>query len=382
MRNKIILASDSFKGSLSSVQVGEAAARAVREVMPDKQFKVVPVADGGEGTVEAVVSALGGELVSAEVSDPLGVAVTAAYGLCGETAVIEMSAASGLPLVPEEKRNPWVTSSYGTGELIRDALTRGCRRFFIGIGGSATNDGGVGMLRALGFKFLDKNGREIGAGGGETGRVVTIDTSGVMPELAEASFTVACDVNNPLIGFNGASRVYGPQKGADEHMVEQLDACLTSFAHVVAETVGEDLSDYPGTGAAGGLGFAFLVFLGATLEPGIDMVLDAIGFDSLLEDAFLVITGEGKLDLQTCMGKTPYGVLQRASSRGVPVIAIGGAVMPEAVPGLMQAGFSAVFPIVAGPADLMTALNPEVASQNVERTVGQILRIVKLSQYP
>lgn len=379
-KNKIILAFDSFKGSLSSQQVGEASARAVKTVMPDSCFDIIPVADGGEGTVEAVVSVLGGKLVSVEVFDPLGHPVVAVYGICGETAVIEMSAASGLPLIPEEKRNPWITSSYGTGQLILDALTKGCRKFLIGIGGSATNDAGVGMLCALGFRFLDKEDKEIGMGGGEIGRIVAIDTSRVVPELAESSFTVACDVKNPLIGFTGASYVYGPQKGADKYMVEKLDHCLSSFAKVVANMIGEDLSFRPGTGAAGGLGFAFLVFLGAVLEPGIDMVLDAIGFDYRLEDALLVITGEGRLDFQTCMGKTPYGVLQRAKARGVPVIAIGGEVVPEAVPVLIEAGFRAVFPIVAGPVDLKNALNSEIASSNVERTIGQILRVIKLSQ--
>lgn len=378
MKNKIVLASDSFKGSLTSLEVGEAAAKAVKSVMPEIGYKVVPVADGGEGTVDAVVSALNGEFVTARVTGPLGTPVDAVYGVCGDRAVIEMAAASGLPLVEPAKRNPWVTTTYGTGELIRDALGHGCRRFLVGIGGSATNDAGIGMLTAIGFRFLDKDGREVGRGGGEAARIVAIDTAEVDPALRESEFTVACDVTNQLTGPNGASHVFGPQKGADSEMVGRLDRALESFARVVAKTKGQDLSDHPGAGAAGGLGFAFLAFLNARLEPGIEMVLNAVDFDRSLEDAALVITGEGRLDHQTVMGKTPYGVLKRALNRDIPVIAIGGAVVPDAVPTLMDAGFSAVFPIVAGPVELSEALRPEVAAANVERTVGQILRSIKI----
>ncbi len=393
MRNKIILASDSFKGSLTSLQVGEAAAKAVEAVMPEMSYEIIPVADGGEGTVEAIVAGLHGKLIEAVVMGPIGKPVTATYGICGETAVIEMAAASGLPLITEEERNPWITTSYGTGELIRDAIKQGCRKFLIGIGGSATNDAGIGMLKVLGFRFLDETGEEIGNGGGEAGRIVAIDLRHVMPELKECTFTVACDVTNPLTGPNGASYVFGPQKGADKEMVSKLDSSLASFARlvvdnatvianhrgVVADNIGADFSTYPGAGAAGGLGFAFLAFLNATLQPGIDMVLDAVNFDAKLNDAALVITGEGRLDKQTCMGKTPYGVLKHSEKRDVPVIAIGGAVMPEAVPSLIEAGFKAVFPIVAGPIELSEALGPDIASQNVTRTVSQILRTLKLT---
>ena len=380
MKNKIILASDSFKGSLTSLEVGRAAARAVKAVMPEMGCEIVPVADGGEGTVEAVVSALKGEFVTARVTGPLGEPVEAVYGVCGDTAVIEMAAASGLPLVPTERRNPWLTTSFGTGELIRDALGRGCRRFLVGIGGSATNDAGVGMLMALGFRFYDADGREVGRGGGEVGRIVAVDESGIVPSLKESEFIVACDVTNPLTGLNGASHVFGPQKGADPAMVDKLDACLEEFARVIAGAKGNDFSTRPGAGAAGGLGFAFLAFLGARLEPGIEMVLNAVGFDKTLEDGFLVVTGEGRLDSQTCMGKTPYGVLKRALARGIPTVAIGGAIVPDAVPALIEAGFSAVFPIVAGPVELSEALKPEVAAANVERTVGQILRTIKITK--
>lgn len=377
-RDKIIIASDSFKGSLTSIQVGEAAAKAVKAVMPEVKYEIIPVADGGEGTVEAIVAGLKGQLLETEVTGPLGTPVKAVYGICGETAVIEMAAASGLTLVPEDRRNPWITTTYGTGELIRDALSHGCRNFLIGIGGSATNDAGIGMLQALGFRFLDCEGKEVEAGGGEAGRIVTIDTTHALPELRQCSFTVACDVNNPLTGPNGASHIFGPQKGADKTMAEQLDLSLASFANAVANTYGEDLSSTPGAGAAGGLGFAFLAFLNANLKTGVDMVLDAVGFGTQLKDAMLVITGEGRLDHQTCMGKTPYGILKHAQSENVPVIAIGGAVVPDAVPNLLQAGFKAVFPIVSGPTTLSEALKPGTASQNVTRTVSQILRLLNL----
>lgn len=376
---KIVIASDSFKGSLSSLEVGQAAVRAIRKVIPNAKTEIVPVADGGEGTVEAVVDCLGGRVIHIDVTGPLGEPVKASYGICGDTAVIEMAAASGLTLVPEEKRNPWITTTYGTGELIRDALIKGCRKFLIGLGGSATNDAGIGMLRALGFRFLDKNGNEVGNGGGEAERIIHIDTSNVLPQLADASFTVACDVNNPLTGPNGASYIFGPQKGADSKMVQRLDAGMSSFACVASKFSNNDYSSHPGAGAAGGLGFAFLTFLNAHLEPGIEMVLDAVDFNHRIEDATLVITGEGRLDHQTIMGKTPYGVLQRSKAYGIPVIAIGGAVLQEAVPTLMDAGFLAVFPIVAGPTTLKEALQHDIASKNVERTVGQIIRALMTS---
>lgn len=371
---KIIIASDSFKGSLSSLEAGNAAAGGIKSVLPSADVEVIPVADGGEGTVEAVVRGLGGKTVSVTVTGPSGSPAEAVYGLCGGTAVIEMASASGLLLVPEGCRDPWSATSYGTGELIRDALLRGCRRILAGIGGSATNDGGIGMLRALGYRFLDRNGMETGFGGGDAAEVREIDASGVLPELKEAEFIVACDVSNPLTGPNGASRVFGPQKGAGPAMAEALDAGLASFARLVAGTTGEDLSDFPGAGAAGGLGFAFLAFLGARLGSGIGMVLDAVGFDRRIEDASLVITGEGRLDRQTCMGKAPYGVLQRSKAKGIPVAAIGGTVDPDAVSVLRAAGFSAVIPVTEASMDLHEAMRPEVAARNIARAMGLVLR--------
>ena len=379
-QNKIVLAFDSFKGSLTRREVGEAAARGVKKASPDTQTVVVPVADGGEGTVEAVVGATGGEIVTARVTDPLGNKIDATYGISGDTAVIEMAAASGLPLVPEDKRNPWLTTSYGTGELIRDAINRGCRKFLIGIGGSATNDAGTGMLRALGFRFLDRDGKETGDGGGEVAKIVEVDRSHVIPQLAECHFTVACDVTNPLTGPQGSSHIFGPQKGADPDMVEALDAALRSFAEVVTKSGGRDLSDYPGSGAAGGLGFAFIAFLGATLQPGVEMVLNAIGFDRYLEGATLVFTGEGRLDSQTPMGKTPAGVLRHARNQGIDVIGVGGSLQVQAVQTLEETGFAAVFPILPAPMTLDEALRPDVAAANVERTVEQIIRTLNIKR--
>ncbi len=379
MKKKIIIASDSFKGSLTSREVGEAAREAVKSVMPGNECEVIPIADGGEGTVDALVSALKGEAIKTDATDPLGRSIKATYGICGDTAVIEIAAASGITLVEEKERNPMLASTFGTGLLIADAVRKGCRKFLIGLGGSATNDGGIGMLKALGFRFLDKHGREVEEGGRGLSEIEWIDDSHVMPELENCSFTVACDVTNPLTGPNGASYVFGGQKGADNVMMEKLDEGLRNFANVVSSKYGKDLSGFKGAGAAGGLGFAFLSFLRAELKPGIEMVLDAVGFDQRLKEAALVITGEGRLDQQTCMGKAPYGVLKRAMKKDVPVIAIGGAVVPEAVESLMKAGFSAVFPIVAGPVELSEALKPEVAKRNIRRTVSQILRAISVS---
>lgn len=373
-----VIAADSFKGSLSSLEVGQAAERGIKAVLPSACVHIVPVADGGEGTVEAIVTGMGGSLVACTVQDPLGEPVIASYGLCGDTAVIEMAAASGLTLIAPEKRNPWLTSTYGTGQLICDALKRGCRRFLIGLGGSATNDGGTGMLRALGFRFLDSEGYPVGDGGGEVGNIISVDASEVMPELSDATFTVACDVTNPLTGPEGASHVYGPQKGAEPEMVIDLDKALQHFAEVTGDFCGKDFSNFPGAGAAGGMGFAFLAYLHGQLRPGIEMVLDAVGFDEKIKDASLVITGEGRLDSQTCMGKAPYGVLRRAAVRHIPVIAIGGAVVSEAVPALIEAGFTAVFPVVAGPVSLPEAMRPEIAMDNIRRTVSQIVRTALL----
>lgn len=374
---KIIIAADSFKGSLGSAQVADAMARGIRSVFPDCAIHQVTIADGGEGTVEALVDSLKGEYVTATVHDPLMRPVEARYGIVddGRTAVIEMAAASGLPLVEPALRNPLKTTTYGTGELIADALSRGCRQFLIGIGGSATNDAGTGMLQALGYKFFDAAGQELGPGGEILGRIERIDGSGKLPELNASSFTIACDVSNPFSGPEGAAYVFAPQKGADPAMVAELDRGLHRFAGVILKEYGMDIDRYPGAGAAGGLGGAFRAILNGSLVSGIRMVLDAVGFDSLLDGADLVLTGEGKLDAQTAMGKAPRGVLDAAGRAGIPMIAIGGTV--EAAEDLNRQGFTAVFPILPGPASLEKAMEADFAAANIERTVSQLMRAVK-----
>ena len=377
---RITVAVDSFKGSLSSREVADAFAEGWQHVLPECEVRKVSIADGGEGTVEALVETLGGEYVEAEVADPLGRKICARYGVVdnGRTAVIEMSAASGLPLLAPEERNPLHTSTYGTGELIADALSRGCRKFLIGIGGSATNDGGMGMLRALGYRFLDAEGGELDGTGKTLGRVAEIDDSGLITAVRESEFIVACDVNNPLYGENGAAYVYAPQKGADQATVESLDAGLRNYAEVIERYNGAKVADMPGAGAAGGLGAGFVAMLGARLERGIDMVLDAMNFAEIISGSDLVITGEGRLDRQTVMGKAPSGVLRVASSQGIPTIAIGGAV--AWCEELAQSDFVAIMPIVSGPITLAEAMQHETATANVARTATQIAKMVNLKK--
>lgn len=371
---KIVVASDSFKGSLSSQEVGEAAVQGILSVMPDAEVVVIPVADGGEGTAETIARILGGSICDCVAEGPLGESVKAYYAIAGRTAVIEMAVASGLTLIPEHKRNPEHTSSYGTGQLIADALNRGCDNMIICIGGSATNDGGVGMLQALGWSFYDNAGAEVGRGGINAGKVQRIKSSPLKEALSGIRFTVACDVRNPLTGPRGASRIFGPQKGADEKMVERLEASLCHFADVVAEQTGLDYSGMAGAGAAGGLGFALKSFLGAELVPGAELVLDTIGFNELIKDADLIITGEGRLDRQTLMGKIPYEILRRGMENGIPVIAIGGRIEKEAENLLVQAGFSEVYGVTNESTPLEVAMIPEMAKKNIENTVSDILK--------
>jgi glycerate kinase len=322
---RILIAPDSFKGSNSSMQVASAIEEGIYHVFPDAEIEKIPIGDGGEGTVEALVAASEGEIVSLEVSGPLGEKVEASYGLIDPTtAVIEMASASGLVLVPEDRRDPRITSTYGTGELILDALENGVEEIILAIGGSATNDGGTGMASALGYRFLDAEGRTLPPGGAALASLARIDTTSVDPRLGKVRFRVACDVNNPLTGPTGASAVYGPQKGARPEDVKELDAALTRLSEVVAEQLGIKASETPGAGAAGGLGYGLLVFCGAVLERGIDLVLDALDFESRLDGIDLVITGEGKLDGQTAYGKVPVGISGRAKKLGVPVLAIAG----------------------------------------------------------
>ena len=369
---KIVIASDSFKGSMSSVDVAQAAEKGVREVLPDCQVVAVNVADGGEGTVEAIVDALGGEIVKAKVSDPLGREIEACYGIAGETAILEMAAASGLPLLKPEERNPWLTSTYGTGEMIMDAIARGCRKFLVGIGGSATNDAGTGMLQAMGFRFYDVNGEEIDhCAGGRMQDIARIDDSQVPEAVRQSVFTVACDVDTPFCGPEGAAPVFAPQKGADAEMVSRLDAGMASLSKVIADKYAVDVVPVAGAGAAGGMGGAFYAFLHATLKKGIDMVLDAIDFDTTIQGADLVITGEGKVDFQTAKGKTAAGVLARAKKQHIPVIAIGGCV--EMCDSLLQMGFAGIYPILEEKVPLEVAMQRDFAMSNVTKTVGRVL---------
>lgn len=374
MYSKIVVASDSFKGSLSSLEVADAAAKAINECIPGCCVEKVEVADGGEGTMEALHRTLGGVKVAVEVCDPLGRSITASYVKLadGVTAVLEMAVASGLPLLAPQERNPMKTSTYGTGQLIADALRKGCRKFLIGIGGSATNDAGMGMLEALGVRFLDAEGNLLHGSGESLEKVEDIDLSGVCAGLAESEFIIACDVDAPLYGPKGAACVFAPQKGADAEMVAMLNDGLEHFSSVVKRVTGKDVSDIPGAGAAGGLGGGFVAFLPARLERGIEMVLDAISFDERIRGASLIITGEGRVDFQTLTGKTPYGILKRARRQGIPVVAIGGSVVLGEKE-TSEAGFAGVYAVTPSDMPLEEAMKPETAVRNIYDTVKNIL---------
>jgi glycerate kinase len=358
---RFLIACDSFKGSASSKQVGEAIREGILRVMPSAQVEVVPVADGGEGTVQALVDATGGRLVTVTVTNPIGEKVEATFGILGDgqTAVIEMAAASGLTLIPPEKRNPWVTTTYGTGELIKAALEHGCRKIIIGIGGSATNDAGAGMAQALGVKLLDEDGNQIGFGGGELGRLRRIDMSGLDKRASEAEFIVACDVDNPLTGERGASYVYAPQKGATPEMLPKLDSNLRHFAEIVRQQLGIDVEHVPGAGAAGGLGAGLMAFLKAKLKRGTEIVFELVKLEEKIASADIVITGEGQIDAQTVFGKTPIGVAKLAKRYGKPVIAIVGSI-GEGADSVHSHGIDAIFSIINRPMPL------EQAMRNVE----------------
>ncbi len=374
----IVIACDSFKGSLSSEDVGVAVAEGIHRACPSVETRIVAVADGGEGTVQALVSGLEGTYVSCRVRGPLEDTVDASYGMSGDghMAIIEMAQASGLTLIPEQQRNPLYTSTYGVGQMIKDALDRGCTAILMGIGGSATNDGGMGLLNALGVRFLDARGTELNPCGEALGEIHTIDLRGMDRRARDAEFLIACDVDNPLFGPDGAAYVFAPQKGADEAAVKRLDDGLRNYASVIQQTVGRDVSSMPGAGAAGGLGACFAAFFNATLKPGIELMLDAIHFDDIIAGADMIITGEGRLDRQTIHGKTPYGVLQRGLRRHIPVVAIGGAV--SAYDSLTDAGFRAVFPVVPGPCALAEAMKAEAARRNVAATAEQIVRLAQI----
>ncbi|WP_020617062.1 glycerate kinase [Paenibacillus daejeonensis] len=375
---KVIIAIDSFKGSISSSEGGAAIAEGIKRVYPDAETVVLPLADGGEGTVEALVSGSSGQLRTASVTGPLGEPVDAIYGIMGdgETAVIEVAAACGLPLVSPERRNPTLTTTRGVGELILDAMERGCRSFVIGLGGSATNDAGIGMLQALGYRFVDDSGHEVGEGGGALARIAQIDASGTRPELTSCTFRVACDVDNPLYGPDGAAYIFAPQKGADAAMVEALDQGLRQYARAAEAHLGHDIAGIPGAGAAGGLGAALVGFLRAELLSGAELVLDSLGIEAQLADAQFVITGEGRLDGQTSRGKAPLGVARLASRHGLPVIALAGSVGSEAS-ALNSQGVSALFPILSGPMTLEAAMDPKATAAHLQGTAEQLFRLIQ-----
>lgn len=375
----VIVAIDSLKGSLSSLQAGAAAKAGILRAIPAATVSVKPVADGGEGTVTALVSGLSDESVTIPVTGPLGETVEAAYGILPDhTAVIEMAEAAGLPLVPAEKRNPMNTTTYGVGEMILHALDCGCRNFIIGIGGSATNDGGTGMLRALGCRFRKADGSEIALGAQELSELATIETEALDQRLEESHFSIACDVTNPLCGTNGASYIFAPQKGADPATVQKLDVALAHLADMTAATLGTDLRDQPGAGAAGGLGFAFASYLNGTLRPGVDIVLDAVLPESELRAADIVVTGEGRFDGQTAMGKAPVGIARRAKACGCKVIVLAGSVEHSGARAIQQNPplIDAVFPILPGAMTLEEAMHEDVAYENMKFTAEQVFRVM------
>lgn len=374
---KIVIASDSFKGSVTSLEIAHEAEQAILKIFPECQVIKIPVADGGEGTVEALVSSMNGKLVYRRVQGPLEEQTVASYGLInsGKTAVLEMASASGLALLSQDRRNPMCTTTYGTGELIKDALSQGCTDFLIGIGGSATNDAGTGMLQALGFQFLDKTGQVLGKGGEILEHIHSIDRSDVAEELQMARFRIACDVKNPFYGPNGAAYIYGRQKGASEEMIERLDSGLRNFASVIKKEAQLDINAIAGSAAAGGMGGGFVAFLNAELVPGTELILNTIRFDELIEGADLIITGEGKIDHQTGMGKAPLGILHSGRRQAIPVIAIAGNV--QDVEELNNRGFLAVFSILPFPVNIEEAMKKEFTCANIRRTLEQQLRIIR-----
>ena len=378
---KIVIAIDSFKGSLTSMEAGKITAAAIKEVMKNQaDVEIYPLADGGEGTVEALTAGLGGEIVQVEVTGPLGYKISSQYGLIKSTntAVIEMADAAGLNLVPKDKRNPLYTTTYGLGELILHAAYNGCREFIIGIGGSATNDCGLGMLTALGVKFLNTNGESVGIRGSDLKDVAVIDISKMTPILKACHFKIACDVKNPLYGPQGCSFIYGPQKGATSDIVKSMDKWIKAFADKIEAQLGLKGAEIEGAGAAGGLGYAFHTFLNASLEPGIDLILNAINIKKSLKKADIVITGEGCLDAQTIMGKAPIGIahLAKKCNPYIKVVAVCGGATVEAVV-VNEHDIDAYFPVIHLPMNVDEAIKPDIAKMNLYQTVTQIFRLLK-----
>ncbi len=374
---KVVIAIDSLKGSLSSIEAGMAAKEGILKAKPDAEIIVKPLADGGEGTANALIEGLNGERIDLTVTGPMGSPVSCYYGYIKEssTAIMEMASAAGITLVPDEEKNPLLATTYGVGEMIANAMELGCRNFIIGIGGSATNDGGIGMLKALGYEFFDKNGEDAGEGGQALAKVSSINTKNRNPLISECTFRIACDVNNPLCGENGATYIYGPQKGVTDGFKANLDAGMANFAKVTAAALGHDDSKIAGVGAAGGLGFAFLSYIGAELTPGIELILNAVGLEDELKNADIAVTGEGRLDHQTAMGKAPVGVARLAKQYAAKVVAFAGAVTEGAV-ACNDAGIDAFFPIIRGITTLEEAMNKENAHKNMAAATEQVFRLL------
>ena len=372
---RILIAPDSYKNALSALEVAKSLKSGLQKIFHDAAFEILPMADGGEGTVEALIDATGGQIINTRVHDPLMRPIESSFGVTGDgiTAVIEMASASGIQLITSEERNPWITTTFGTGELIHAALDRGCRDIILGIGGSATNDCGMGMAAALGIKFLDQSGNSVGPGGGMLAEVVQIDMSGLDERIRETKIMVACDVTNPLTGAEGASHVYGPQKGADPEMVKKLDSNLKKFSDLIMKQLGKDVGKIPGAGAAGGLGAGLIAFLDGELVEGVPAIAAKTGLDEAVAKADIVITGEGGIDFQTQFGKTPYGVAQVAKKHGKPVIAVAGTI-GKGVDELYSKGIDAVISILDRPLSLEEAIQetPTLLEATGER-IGRLL---------
>ena len=374
---RVVVAIDSFKGSMSSLEAGEAISNGIKKAHKDAEVEIRPLADGGEGTVEALSIGMGGRLINVDVTGPVGRKVRAVYGIVdsSKTAIIEMSQAAGITLVSGDERNPLYTTTFGVGELIKDAINKGCRHFVVGIGGSATNDCGIGMLQALGYEFLDKEGNQVGFGASGVRDIVSIKDENVIKELSECYFRVACDVNNPLCGDLGCSAIYGPQKGATKEMVADMDGWLKNYSKIVKEKYPDADCEYPGTGAAGGLGYAFFNFTNSKLESGIKIVLDETKLEEYVKDADIVVTGEGRLDHQTVMGKAPVGVANIAKKYNKKVIAFSGSVTEDA--GVCnEHGIDAFFPILRRIVTLEEAMQTDIAKQNLTDTAEQVFRLL------
>lgn len=373
----IVIAIDSFKGSLSSLEAGAVIKNAIEKVMSDAKVYVRPLADGGEGTVEALTLGMGGVLETITVTGPLGIPVKCVYGILEnlQTAIIEMSGAAGITLVPAQRRNPLNTTTYGVGEIIKDAISKNCRHFIIGIGGSATNDGGTGMLQALGYGLLDENGNQIPLGAKGLQKLCTITDDSALPTLKECTFQIACDVTNTLCGTQGCSAVFGPQKGADATMIAQMDRWLAQYAALTAQKYPQADANQAGTGAAGGLGFAFLSYMNAVLESGVQIVLKETNLEHYIQSADLIVTGEGRLDSQTILGKAPIGVACIAKKYGKKVIAFSGCATEDASL-CNEHGIDAYFPILQNIQTRQEAMIPENAAKNLSATAEQVFRLL------